>query len=97
MNRLHGVKIPRCGAEIDEGVAEMRQYVRERFEKLGLPQYGETTEIEAMRSWFNDFARVAMDEIHNLQTRLTGQEAIVRSLNDVVRGLCRPTFMPPIK
>ena len=87
MDTLNGHKIPKCRTDVDQGVAEMQQYIKDRYQKLGLPaEWAELPDAAVMRDWFVDVARVAMDEIHRLETALAGQEAIVKSLNQVFRG-----------
>jgi hypothetical protein len=87
MDTLNGHKIPKCRTDVDQGVAEMQQYIKDRYAKLGLPaEWAELPDAEVVKGWFVDFARVAMDEIHRLETALAGQEAIVKSLNQVFRG-----------
>ena len=87
MNTLCGHKVPQCKSDVDQGVAEMKQYIKDRYKKLGLPaEWAELPDAEVIKGWFVDVARVAMDEIHRLETALAAQEAIVKSLNQVSRG-----------
>jgi hypothetical protein len=87
MNTLNGVKVPKCGSDIDQGVAELQKYVKDRYQKLGLPaEWAVAPDAEVMRGWFADFSRVAMDEIHRLETALAAQETLVKSLNQLTRG-----------
>lgn len=87
MDTLNGHKIPKCRTDVDQGVAEMQQYIKDRYQKLGLPaEWAELPDAAVMRDWFVDVARVAMDEIHRLETALTAQETLVASLNQLTRG-----------
>jgi len=87
MNTINGHKVPKCRADVDQGVAEMQQYLRDRYKKLGLPaEWAELSDAATMRDWFVDVARAAMDEIHRLETALAAQEALVKSLNQLTRG-----------
>jgi hypothetical protein len=87
MNTINGHKVPKSRADVDQGVAEMQQYLRDRYKQLGLPaEWAELPEAEIMKGWFADFARVAMDEIHRLEAALAAQETLVKSLNQLTRG-----------
>ena len=87
MDTLNGHKIPKCKADIEQGVAEMQRYLRDRYKQLGLPaEWAELPEAEIMKGWFADFARAAMDEIHRLEAALAAQETLVKSLNQLTRG-----------
>ena len=87
MDRLNGHKVPKCRADVEQGVAKMQEYVRDRYAKLGLPaEWADLPDIEVMKDWFVDVSRAAMDEIHRLETALAAQETLVKSLNQLTRG-----------